>query len=84
MKDEMILWFMGLQTSIIGIITYLYRNLKEQIKEIKLEVREINQDLKTVNDRMNNIDKRLYGVETILHMQECCALKEDKTMKKAE
>lgn len=33
---------------------------------------------------INEIDKRLYGVETVLHMKDCCVLKQDQDLKKTE
>lgn len=34
--------------------------------------------------QVNDIDKRLYGIETLLHMKDCCVLKQDQNFKKAE
>lgn len=33
---------------------------------------------------INEIDKRMYGIETVLHMKDCCVLKSDQNVKKAE
>lgn len=30
------------------------------------------------------LDKRLYGIESVLHMKDCCVLKQDQNLKKAE
>ena len=33
---------------------------------------------------IRELDKRLYGIETVLHMKDCCVLKQDQNLKKAE
>ena len=40
--------------------------------------------LEKIEDKINNIDKRLVAVETLLHMKECCMLKDDRIKQKAE
>lgn len=37
-----------------------------------------------LSDKISDIDKRLYGVETLLHMKDCCVLKQDQNLRKAE
>lgn len=74
MNEQIFMWIIGGQTTVIlGVLVYIIKridNVEEEIKQMRLD--------------MHNIDKRLYGVESLLHMQDCCVLKEDKTMKKAE
>ncbi len=41
-------------------------------------------ELKEINTKLNDLDKRLYAVETVLHMKDCCVLKQDQNLKKAE
>lgn len=44
--------------------------LYKEIKEMKRDIHEL--------------DKRLYGIETMLHMKDCCILKSEQHIKKAE
>ncbi len=41
------------------------------------------QSIGKIDDKLNSVDKRLVAVETLLHMKECCMLKEEKQHKKA-
>ena len=41
-------------------------------------------DLKEINSKLNDVDKRLYAVETVLHMKDCCVLKQDQTLRKVD
>lgn len=44
----------------------------------------IYKELKENRKDTHEIDKRLYGIETVLHMKDCCVLKQDQNLKKAE
>lgn len=44
----------------------------------------IYNELKQSRKDMHEIDKRLYGIETVLHMKDCCVLNKDQKLKKAE
>lgn len=37
-----------------------------------------------LDGKINDLDKRIVVIETLLHMKECCVLKEDKHLRKAE
>lgn len=37
-----------------------------------------------LDKRINELDKRLYGIETVLHMKDCCILKQDQNLKQAQ
>ena len=45
---------------------------------------DTNKRIDDSNVKLTEIDKRLYGIETVLHMKDCCVLKSDQHMKKAE
>jgi hypothetical protein len=40
--------------------------------------------LNRIEERMNDIDKPVFAMETMMHMKDCCMLKEDRMHKKAE
>lgn len=44
----------------------------------------VNAELKETNSKLNDIDKRLYAVETVLHMKDCCVLKQDQNLRKVD
>jgi hypothetical protein len=37
-----------------------------------------------IQHSLNELDKRVYGIESVLHMKDCCILKQDQNLKKAE
>lgn len=37
-----------------------------------------------LDDKVNNIDKSLIEIKTVLHMKDCCMLKDDRVKQKAE
>ena len=37
-----------------------------------------------LDDKINNVDKSLIEIKTVLHMKECCMLKDDRTKEKAQ
>jgi len=71
---DILVWVMGGGfTIMLTLMLLLYR----EIKDVGWQVRE-------TNTRVSEIDKRLYGIETVLHMKDCCMLKADQNIKKAE
>jgi hypothetical protein len=83
--NEMIIWFMGVQTTIIvGIIGFVCKGVYKRFDKIDERFDKIDGEIKEIRNDLHSIDKRLYGVEVMLHTQDCCVMKEDKTLKKAE
>lgn len=76
---QVAMWLLGLQTTIIiAILGAVYASLSKKIEKLdsKIEKLEI---------QGNDIDKRLFGIETMLHMKDCCVLKDERTsLKKVE
>lgn len=65
------MWLMGIQTALImAAIGFVWNNLSKRMDKIE--------------EKLNQIDKRLVAVETILHMKECCLLKDERKLPKAE
>lgn len=68
---QLMMWLMGIQTTVLmAAIGFAWKNLSGRIDKI--------------DEKISNIDKRLVAVETILHMKECCMLRDDQRLKKAE
>jgi len=67
---QCIMWLLGIQTTILmGSLGFIWSNLSK-----RMDKSDVKQD---------DLDKRLVAIETILHMKECCMLKEEKNHKKA-
>ena len=70
-KIDLILWVMSGGFAIsFAMILILYKEMKEMKKDLQ--------------EQIFDVDKRLYGIETVLHMKDCCILKSDQGIKKAE
>lgn len=61
--------------------------LEQKIDKLEQKIDSTNENLsEKINDldkKVTDIEKRIYGIEMILHMKDCCMLKENH-MKKAE
>jgi len=59
---------------------------KIDVRFEKMEARfdKMDQRMDRIESHVNNIDKRLFVVEAILQMKGCCAITDDKQLKKAE
>lgn len=44
----------------------------------------MKKDITEIKTKISDIDKRLIVVETVLHMQDCCILKQENKQRKAE
>jgi SMC interacting uncharacterized protein involved in chromosome segregation len=58
-----------------------YQSLNDKIdkNETKFDAK-----IDSIQHSINELDKRLYGIESVLHMKDCCVLKQDQNLKKAE
>lgn len=79
--SEMLIEFLktldiGQLISLILISWFFYSRLNNKIDKL-------DQSIMKINEKSNDIDKRLFAVETMLHMKDCCMLKEERHHKKA-
>lgn len=82
---EFLTWFVGCGfTVLFGLILVSWNCLREDIRDVKFQIKGANDDIKSLTAQVANIDKRVYGIERILEMKECCILKSDEKLKKAE
>ena len=58
--------------------------LDARMDRLDTRMDRLENKIESVQHTMNDIDKRLYGVEMVLHMKDCCVLKQDQNLKKAE
>ena len=59
-------------------------NLEKLDKKIDDSSSKADSKDQSIQNSMNELDKRLYGIETVLHMKDCCVLKQDQNLRKAE
>lgn len=79
----------GLAGITVGfILLWTFNRLDRSVKELSNRMGQMqhsaNNTKKSLQESINQLDKRLYGVETLLHMKDCCVLKQDQDLKKAE
>lgn len=72
------MWLLGIQTTVImAVLGAIYTSLSKKIEKVDFKIDKIE-------TQMNDIDKRVFAIETMLHMKDCCMLKDDRQIKKAE
>jgi hypothetical protein len=71
---QLMMWLIGIQTALLtAILGVIWSKLN------RMEDRQIKTD-----EKLSDVDKRVFGIETMLHMKDCCVLKEAQKNKKAE
>ena len=70
--------------SISGILYWFKSDLQKDINRLDTEIKVQSTKIDGLNIKITEIDKRLYGIETVLHMKDCCVLKQDQSLKKVE
>jgi hypothetical protein len=80
-KIDLILWIVS---GGFGLMIVMWHSLNGRIDKTDLRMEKMNEKFDALVEKTSEIDKRLYGIETVLHMKECCVLKQDQGLKKAE
>lgn len=66
------MWVVGLQTAFLtAVMAFIWNNLSKRIEKVEIT---LGDRIGKVETTVNDIDKRLFGVETMLHMKDCCVL----------
>lgn len=77
---------------------FMYSRLDKKLEKIDQKFEKIDQRFEKIDHRFDRVDHRfqsiekdifnikneMIGIKTILHMKECCMLRDDRQMKKAE
>ena len=61
-----------------------FKSNDEKFTKIEDRFTKLEHKIDDVKNHVIDIDKRLYAVETLLHMKDCCILKQDQNLKKVE
>jgi len=84
-KIDILLWIIG---GGFALMLVMWNNIHHSISwsEIRMTkiIDEQGRKIDEINTKISEIDKRLYGIETVLHMKDCCMLKQDQNLKKVE
>jgi hypothetical protein len=71
----------GQLIAVAGMFWFFYSRLDNKMNE---KFGKIDSKIDDMNLKMAEMDKRLYGIETVLHMKDCCVLKQDQNLKRVE
>lgn len=63
------MWAIGLQTAFLSAL----------LGVIWSKITRIEDRLGKIDEKVNDIDKRVFGIEAMMHMKDCCALKDDRS-----
>lgn len=70
--------------SIAAIFFWIRSEANSDRRQIQQDIGSLRQDINKMGDKLNDIDKRIFAIETMMHMKDCCMLKDDRQIKKAE
>lgn len=77
-KIDILLWVMS---GGFALMLIMWNHLTRRIDDINTS---LSKRIDDVGTKVSEIDKRLYGIETVLHMKDCCMMKQDQNLKKVE
>ena len=95
-KIDILLWIIGGGFALMLVMwNSLHHSMCEQTKRIdetsaalgkRIDETSaaLGKRIDETNMKIAEIDKRLYGIETVLHMKDCCVLKQDQHLKRVE
>lgn len=61
-----------------------FKSFEDRLKSVEDKIISLNEKVNKIQCTVSDLDRRLYAVETVLHMKDCCVLKQDQNLKKAE
>ena len=67
-----------------GMLWIFSGSIGKKFDKLEAKIDKLEDKIERVEQRVNDIDRRLVVIETLLHMKECCVLKDDNKLKKAE
>jgi len=68
----------------ITIVAFIYGFLRNFKKDIQAQFERIDKKMDKFDEKLTDIDRRLCRLEGAFSSRDCCILKEDKQVKKAE
>jgi|GEM_PF-1598367 hypothetical protein len=75
---QIMMWIIGIQTTVImAALGGMWMTMNKRFENIENKLDKIDQ-------KVTDIDKRVFAMETMLHMKDCCMLKDSRLREKAE
>jgi hypothetical protein len=80
-KLDILIWAIG---GGFGITFIILKMIFSRFDKIDDKFEKINERFNQFDRRFNQVENRLTAIETILHMKECCVIKDERKLPKAE
>ena len=77
-NENILLWAIG--GGFAGTWTMMFF----MFKKIDHRIDKLEEKITKLDERLSKVETRLTVIETILHMKECCMIKDDRKLTKAE
>lgn len=61
-----------------------FEQVEKRFEKMEARFDKIDARFEKIEITINDIDKRVFAIETMFHMKDCCVLKSDSQLKKAE
>lgn len=75
---QVIMWLIGTQTAFLtGLIGLAWNNLSKRIDKVEKRIDKIE-------DRIKFIENDLIEIKTVLRLKECCMIKDERKIERAE
>lgn len=72
---QLLMWIVGVQTAFLSAI----------LGVIWGKINHIEDRMIKIDEKVTDVDKRVFAIETMMHMKDCCMLKDDRSSsRKAE
>jgi len=81
---QCMMWLIGIQTAFLtAALAFVWSNLSKRSDRLDDKIDKMDDRIDRLDEKVSDMDKRLFGIETMLHMKDCCVLKSDQDMRKA-
>ena len=93
---QLMMWIIGIQTTLlISVLGFMWRSIfkigeKIEATDVRLSKKiddldvRLSKKIDDLSEKVNVIDKRVIRIETMLHVKDCCMLKDENHLKKVE
>ena len=69
----------------LAVAFWLFKGHQDKkFEKIENHIADIRKDMTDLRKDMHSIDKRLISIETMLHIKDCCMLKDSRLQEKAD
>lgn len=85
---EEVIALASINLALVGLLaTFMYslvNRLDADIKRVEGRIDNLEKRLEKIEDRLTRLENDMIEVKTVLRLKECCMIKDDRQIKKAE